>query len=60
MAYARLATLARPALVNGAAGFVVGSPQHPIAVVGFTVANGRIAAINLIRDPAKLPHLAAD
>jgi RNA polymerase sigma-70 factor (ECF subfamily) len=60
MAYARLATLARPALVNGAAGFVVGSPQNPFAVVGFTVSNGRIAAIDLIRDPDKLPHFAAE
>jgi RNA polymerase sigma-70 factor (ECF subfamily) len=60
MTYARLATLARPALVNGAAGFVVGSPQNPFAVVGFTVSNGRIAAIDLIRDPDKLPHFAAE
>jgi hypothetical protein len=29
-------------------------------VVGFTVSNGRIAAIDLIRDPDKLPHFAAE
>jgi hypothetical protein len=29
----------------------------PIAVVGFTVAGGRIAEIDLIANPAKLAHL---
>jgi RNA polymerase sigma-70 factor (ECF subfamily) len=50
----RLASLARHAIVNGSAGVVVGTPGHPIAVVGFTVAGGRILAIDLITDPAKL------
>jgi RNA polymerase sigma-70 factor (ECF subfamily) len=53
----RFAPLARPALVNGAAGLVVGPPETPFAVVGFTVAGGRIAAIDLIVDPAKLRRL---
>jgi RNA polymerase sigma-70 factor, ECF subfamily len=51
----RLAPLARPAVVNGVAGAVVGDP--PIAVVGFTVARGRIVAIDLVTDPAKLSGL---
>jgi RNA polymerase sigma-70 factor (ECF subfamily) len=50
-----LAPLAQPALVNGAAGVIVGSRRRPIAVVDFTVANGRITDINLILDPDKLP-----
>jgi RNA polymerase sigma-70 factor (ECF subfamily) len=50
-----LAPLAQPALVNGAAGVIVGSRRRPIAVVDFTVANGRITDINLILDPNKLP-----
>jgi len=53
-----LAGLARPALVNGGAGLVVGRPGRPIAVVGFTIARNRIAAIDLITDPAKLRRLA--
>jgi RNA polymerase sigma-70 factor (ECF subfamily) len=53
----RLASLARHAIVNGSAGVVVGAPGHPIAVVGFTVARGRILAIDLITDPAKLVGL---
>ena len=49
-----LAGLARPALVNGGAGLVVGRPSRPFAIVGFTIDNGRIVAIDLITAPAKL------
>ena len=50
----RFAPFARHAIVNGAAGVVVGQPGHPVAVVGFTVARSRIVAIDLITDPGKL------
>ena len=53
-----LAGLARPALVNGAAGLVVGRPDRPLAVVGFTIAGGHIVAIDLITDPEKLARVA--
>ena len=53
----RLASLARHALVNGAAGLVVGLPGRPLAVVGFTVSDGRIAALDLVIDPDKLRRL---
>jgi RNA polymerase sigma-70 factor, ECF subfamily len=53
-----LAPLARPVLVNGAAGALVGSPERPFAVAGFTVVSGRIAAIDLVLDQEKLAHLA--
>ena len=49
---ARLAHLARPAIVNGTAGFVVGADPRPFAIVGFTIAAGRIVAIDLVTDPA--------
>ena len=52
--------LARPALVNGAAGVVVGTGPRPFAVVGFTVAHGRIVAIDLIVDPQKLDRIVLD
>jgi RNA polymerase sigma-70 factor (ECF subfamily) len=55
---APLAPHARPAIVNGNAGLIVVPQQKPIAVVGFVIADGRIAEINLIADPAKLPDLA--
>jgi RNA polymerase sigma-70 factor (ECF subfamily) len=50
----RFAPQARPALVNGTAGFIVGPDGHPFAVVGFTVTRGRIVEIDLITDPDKL------
>ena len=53
----RFAALARSAIVNGTAGVVVGAPAEQPVVVGFTVAGGRIAAIDIIGDPAKLGGL---
>jgi len=54
----RFAPMARPALVNGTAGVVVGPEGRPFAVVGFTVTRGRIVAIDLITNPDKLRGLA--
>jgi RNA polymerase sigma-70 factor (ECF subfamily) len=54
---APLAPYARPALVNGNAGLIVVPHEKPIAVVGFVIAGGRIAEIDLVADPAKLPDL---
>jgi RNA polymerase sigma-70 factor (ECF subfamily) len=53
----RLASIAQPVLVNGAAGVVVGDREAPIAVVGFSVARGRIVSIDLVADPAKIRRL---
>jgi RNA polymerase sigma-70 factor (ECF subfamily) len=52
-----LAALARPALVNGAAGFVVARRGRAQSVAGFTVAGGRIVEIDLLADPARLREL---
>jgi RNA polymerase sigma-70 factor (ECF subfamily) len=49
----------RPALVNGAAGVVVVIAGHPFAVMGFTVAKGRIVEIDAIADPERVHRLAA-
>jgi RNA polymerase sigma-70 factor (ECF subfamily) len=54
---ARLAGYARPAIVNGNAGVVVVPGNKPIAVVSFTVEQGRIAEIDLVANPTKLAHL---
>jgi RNA polymerase sigma-70 factor (ECF subfamily) len=51
------APFARPALVNGAAGFVVIPRDRPVAVVGFTVTSGRIVEIDVLADPARLRQL---
>src|SRR6266404_3371701 len=52
---APFAPLARPAIVNGAAGAIVGLRGRPFAVVGFTVSGGRITEIDIVGDPDKLP-----
>jgi RNA polymerase sigma-70 factor (ECF subfamily) len=51
---APFAPLARPAVVNGGAGLVVGIGGRISAVVGMSVVDGRIAAIDLVTDPRKL------
>jgi len=53
------ARFAEPAIVNGAAGAVIRAPHQPTIVAGFTVVDGRIVAIDLIADPAKLGGLPA-
>ena len=55
---APLAPYARPAIVNGSAGVIVVPHEKPIAVVGFVIAGGRIAEIDLVADLAKLPDFA--
>jgi RNA polymerase sigma factor (sigma-70 family) len=52
--FARFARFAQPVLVNGAAGVVVSSRTQPVSVLGFTVADGRIVAIDVIADPRRL------
>jgi RNA polymerase sigma-70 factor (ECF subfamily) len=49
----------RPALVNGAAGVVVTVAGRPFAVMGFTVAEGKIVEIDAIADPERVRRIAA-
>ena len=56
----RFVNLARPVLVNGEAGALFGPHDDPVAVIGFTIAGGRIAELNLVADPAKLRHLTIE
>ncbi len=49
----------RPALVNGAAGVVVTVAGRPFAVMGFTVAGGKIVEIDAIADPKRVRRIAA-
>jgi hypothetical protein len=44
--------------VRFAAGALFGDPEDPIAVIAFTITQGRIAMIDLIADPDKLSRLA--
>ncbi|HEY6866012.1 MAG TPA: RNA polymerase sigma factor SigJ [Candidatus Eisenbacteria bacterium] len=54
---APFAPMGRPALVNGSMGVLVGPPEKPVAVTGMTIVDGRIVAIDLLGDPAKLGRL---
>jgi RNA polymerase sigma-70 factor (ECF subfamily) len=59
-AFARALPLpVRPAVVNGRAGAVIGHTGRPYAVVGFTVTQARITAIDFILDRHKLARFAA-
>jgi RNA polymerase sigma factor (sigma-70 family) len=53
----RYVALARPVLVNGTAGVLFGTRDKPVAVLGFTVVAGRIAALDMVIDRPKLRHL---
>ena len=53
----RFAPHATPAIVNGQAGAVFAPDGSPVGVIGFTVVDGRIAAIDLVADPAKLSRV---
>ena len=53
----RFTRLARPALVNGAAGAVIATGGTVLSIMGFTVADGRIVAIDVLTDPERLREL---
>lgn len=55
--FARLAPLARPAVVNGVAGVVSVLDGEVLAVMACTVSGGKIVEIDLIADPARLARL---
>ncbi len=48
-----------PALINGAAGVVITVRGRPFAVMGFTVAEGKIVEIDAIADPDRVQRIAA-
>jgi RNA polymerase sigma factor (sigma-70 family) len=57
LGFAWLATFARPALVNGAAGVVAAPRGRPFSVLGFTVVCGTIVEIDILADPERLRGL---
>jgi len=56
----RFAPHATAATVNGQAGAVFAPDGRAVGVIGFTVVNDRIVAIDLIADPEKLRRVGAD
>ena len=57
LSFARLAPFIRPALVNGVAGVVVAPGGKTYSILAFTVAGGRVVAIDALSDPARLEQL---
>jgi RNA polymerase sigma-70 factor (ECF subfamily) len=55
--YASIGLHVRPALVNGAAGAVSSRDGEPFSVGGVTVRGGKIVAIDILADPARLRQL---
>jgi RNA polymerase sigma-70 factor (ECF subfamily) len=48
-----------PAIVNGAAGVVVAIKGRPFAIMGFTIADGKIVAIDALADKERVGPLVA-
>jgi RNA polymerase sigma-70 factor (ECF subfamily) len=56
LTFGRLSPFTRPALINGAAGVVV-AHGRPLSVMAFTVAGGKVLAIDVLSDPERLQQL---
>ncbi|HEY5987105.1 MAG TPA: sigma-70 family RNA polymerase sigma factor [Streptosporangiaceae bacterium] len=57
LAFVRPEATIHPAQVNGAAGVVVTAAGRPVSVIGFTVREGTVVAIDGVADPARLGRL---
>ena len=57
LTFAHRSPFLRPVLVNGAAGVVVAPEGRAIAVMAFTVRDGRVARIDVLADPERLNRL---
>jgi RNA polymerase sigma factor (sigma-70 family) len=57
MAASRLGLVVRPALVNGAAGWVSLLDGEVFAIAALTLQNGRITTMDILLDPARLARL---
>ena len=44
----------RPVLVNGGPGVLAARAGRPVSVLGFTVVDGRVAAVDVLADPGRL------
>jgi RNA polymerase sigma factor (sigma-70 family) len=57
MAFSQLGLVARPALINGAAGWVSLLDGEVYAIGALTLQNGRITTMDILLDPARLARL---
>ncbi|MEU5420499.1 sigma-70 family RNA polymerase sigma factor [Streptomyces sp. NPDC001407] len=56
--FQRLSHFARPALVNGSMGIVTDVDGTPMAVMGFTIVDGRVRTIDILADTERLRGLS--
>jgi RNA polymerase sigma factor (sigma-70 family) len=57
MAFARVAELTRPALVNGAPGAAAFRAGRLVSVAAFTVSGGQITALDIVSDPERIERI---
>jgi RNA polymerase sigma-70 factor (ECF subfamily) len=57
LSYTRPGLLVQPALINGVAGAVTTQRGQTVSIGAFTVRRGRIVAIDILADPARLREL---
>src|SRR5262245_10880900 len=57
LTFSRLGILRRPVLVNGVPGLVSMLEGKPLSILAFTVRDGKIAEIDILRDPERLRQL---
>lgn len=55
--YAPLARFAHPVLVNGTPGFLIARGDHPLALIGLAIRDGKITEIDILADPERLSRL---
>ena len=55
--FADPARVVRPVIVNGGAGVLVTLDHRPLTIMGFTVVDGKIVAIDALGDPERLSRL---
>lgn len=55
--FTRFSPFVRPALVNGSAGVIVTAGGRTLSVMGFTVVQGRIVAIDVLTDPERVAEI---
>jgi RNA polymerase sigma-70 factor (ECF subfamily) len=60
IAYSQPGAELRPVLVNGDAGVLVTLDGEPFSVMGFSVAGGRVVAIDVLADPERIDRLDLD
>ncbi|MFF5210164.1 RNA polymerase sigma factor SigJ [Streptosporangium sp. NPDC000396] len=57
LTFRRFSPFVQPALINGAAGVVAIANGQPLSVMAFTVADGKVLAIDVLSDPERLRRL---